>query len=239
MEIFTKALAFTWSDTEAADLTPLQGISLMEEFLDLYKENGTWDDSIDELCKLSLGSYEDSKKTLSFHRIIHTCSQETITGEESMMQAALLLFARAIPNGETQAEYEFRRHLFPHASHFQTVRQPTILIKVGLALIFNDNGRFRQAQKFQEEVLLLRKERLGKHHSDTLTSMASLAWTYHHCGKWELAEKLGEDVLLLRKEKLGEHHPDTLISMFNLASTYRYCTISTTSSCNRNAWVSN
>lgn len=59
MEIFTRAAVFTGSEIEMADLDPPnQGISLMMEFLDLFKEEGTWDESVDELCKLSLASYQ-------------------------------------------------------------------------------------------------------------------------------------------------------------------------------------
>lgn len=65
MEIFTRAVAFTGGDTEAADLNPpTQSIDMMVEFLNLFREDGKWDDSIDELCKLSLGSYANGKNTV-------------------------------------------------------------------------------------------------------------------------------------------------------------------------------
>jgi tetratricopeptide (TPR) repeat protein len=85
-----------------------------------------------------------------------------------------------------------------------------------LAATYSDLGRHEEALKLQEEVLQLRREKLGESHPDTLTSMGNLAATYSDLGRYDKALKLEEDALWLRREKLGESHPDSLLSMNNL-----------------------
>ena len=72
-----------------------------------------------------------------------------------------------------------------------------------------------------EEVLRLRREKLGADHPDTLTAMHNLAISYRQAGRLEEALGMGEEVLRLRREKLGADHPDTLDAMHNLANSYR------------------
>ena len=68
-----------------------------------------------------------------------------------------------------------------------------------------------------EEMLKLRKAKLGPEHPDTLQSMNNLAVAYREAGKLDLALPLLEETLKLCRAKLGPEHPDTLISMNNLA----------------------
>ncbi|KAE9382837.1 hypothetical protein BT96DRAFT_162257, partial [Gymnopus androsaceus JB14] len=92
IEIFTRAAAFTDSDTSSVDVNPpTKAIEIMEEFLSLFVEKESWEDSVIELCQLSLASYEDVKRSLVFHPVIQTCAQETIANQEHMKQTALLL----------------------------------------------------------------------------------------------------------------------------------------------------
>jgi Flp pilus assembly protein TadD len=71
----------------------------------------------------------------------------------------------------------------------------------------------------EEEVLRLRREKLGADHPDTLRAMQNLAISYSDTGRLEEALGIREEVLRLRREKLGADHPDTLSAMNNLAST--------------------
>lgn len=223
MEIFTRAAAFSGSDIETADISPpTQGIDLMLRFLDLFPEDSTWDDSVDELCKLSLASYEDLGKTLSLHTVIYACAQEATTCEANMSQAAVLILGRAIPRGDTSDEYRFHHHIFLQASHFETSMLPTVYVGDGLARIFLDHGRWETAGRLLEETLLLKKKAIGDQHDpDTLVSMSKLAFTYQQRGKLKAAEKMQEEVCLLMKEERGGYHPDTLSSILNLACTYQ------------------
>jgi tetratricopeptide (TPR) repeat protein len=72
-----------------------------------------------------------------------------------------------------------------------------------------------------EEVLRLRKAKLGPDHPDTLHSMWAVAVAYNINGRIFEAIALHEDVLRLRKAKLGPDHPATLQSMRGLAWAYQ------------------
>jgi hypothetical protein len=69
------------------------------------------------------------------------------------------------------------------------------------------------ALELTEQVVQLRKTKLGEAHPDTLTSMHNLAVDYSEAGRRSEALQLAEHVVQLRKTKLGEDHPDTLTSM--------------------------
>ena len=90
-----------------------------------------------------------------------------------------------------------------------------------LANIYHADGRRDAAHKLHEEVLAVRKAKLGPDHPDTLRSMSSLATSYDDAGRGDEALKLREEVLAERKAKLGPDHPDTLASMNSLALAYQ------------------
>ncbi|KAE9397782.1 TPR-like protein [Gymnopus androsaceus JB14] len=222
LEIFTRAATFTGNDINTVDVDPpIQAIYFVKEFFSLFADKDSWEDSVVEMCQLSLASYNAVKKCLDFHAVIHTCAQETVKCHY-ISQTATLILARATPLGDAIEEYQFRRQLLIHASHIWQVNNlPTVHTKICLAHIFKESGMLVQTEKLAEEVLLAHKQVFGVHHPQTLTSMGNLALTYFYLGKLEAAKRLEQEVLPLRKQVLGDYHPDTLISMANLALTHR------------------
>ncbi|KAE9394753.1 hypothetical protein BT96DRAFT_1022386 [Gymnopus androsaceus JB14] len=100
LEIFTRAAAFIYNDIDPADVDPpIKAINLMKEFLSLFEDEDSWEDSVVEMCQLSLVSYNAIKKCLDFHAVIHSCAQEIAECQEHASQAAVLLLGRAIPWG--------------------------------------------------------------------------------------------------------------------------------------------
>ncbi|KAJ5335664.1 uncharacterized protein N7506_005600 [Penicillium brevicompactum] len=89
-----------------------------------------------------------------------------------------------------------------------------------LATAYRLEGRWKEAEQLEVQVMETSKTKLGHDHPDTLSSMANLASTYRNQGRWEKAEQLEVQVMDTCKLKLGEEHLDTLSSMANLASTY-------------------
>ncbi|KAJ5493775.1 hypothetical protein N7463_009862 [Penicillium fimorum] len=89
-----------------------------------------------------------------------------------------------------------------------------------LAQGFRLEGRWKEAEQLEVQVMETRMTKLGVDHPSTLTSMANLASTYRNQGRWEEAEQLEVQVMETRMTKLGVDHPSTLTSMANLASTY-------------------
>ncbi|CAI7629154.1 unnamed protein product [Penicillium viridicatum] len=89
-----------------------------------------------------------------------------------------------------------------------------------LATAFGLEGRWKEAEPLQVQVMERQKAKLGEDHPDTLTSISDLASTFWNQGRWKEAEKLEVQVMERRKATLGEDHPDTLTSISNLASTF-------------------
>ncbi|RFU24235.1 hypothetical protein B7463_g12105, partial [Scytalidium lignicola] len=97
----------------------------------------------------------------------------------------------------------------------------TLSIMANLALTYSNQGRWKEAEELQVQVIEMTKKMLGEEHPNTLASIANLAFTYSNQGRQKEAEDLEEQVMEMRKRVLGEGHPDTLISMANLAFTWK------------------
>ena len=89
-----------------------------------------------------------------------------------------------------------------------------------LALLYQNQGRYDEAEPLYVKSLELRRRMLSEEHPDTLQSMHNLAMVYENQGHYDEAESLYVKTLELRRRALGEEHPDTLQSMNNLARVY-------------------
>jgi len=96
----------------------------------------------------------------------------------------------------------------------------TLASMANLALTYQNQGRWTEAEKLGIRVSETRQRVLGEEHPETLISIGNLASTYQNQGRWTEAEKLEIRVSETRQRVLGEEHPNTLSSMGNLASTY-------------------
>lgn len=81
-------------------------------------------------------------------------------------------------------------------------------------------GRYKDAEKLELQVVEIHTVKFGKNHHHTLISMSNLAATYNYQGRIKEAKELQIQVLETRKIILGVDHPSTLTSMVNLAATY-------------------
>lgn len=97
----------------------------------------------------------------------------------------------------------------------------TLTIMDCLAAAYQNQGRWKEAEKLQLQVLETRSRVLQVDDEDTLTIMNNLAINYAYQGRWEEAEKLQIQVMETRIRLLKAEHPDTLTSINNLALTYR------------------
>ncbi|KAJ5144053.1 uncharacterized protein N7515_002840 [Penicillium bovifimosum] len=124
---------------------------------------------------------------------------------------------------------QFRRHLILHLPDvgnidpncFSTREMSEIFIWTTLAKVHYDEGRWKEAEQLQVQVMETSKMKLGEDHPSTLASMSNLASTFWSQGRLEEAEQLLVQVTETHKTKFGEDHPSTLASMGNLGSTYR------------------
>ncbi len=106
-----------------------------------------------------------------------------------------------------------------HRAASGTEHVMTLAAMHNLALSYAAAGRWDEAIKLQEEVLLLRRKD-DPEHPVTLKAMANLVAFYADAGRSAEALKLGEEVLALSRKVLGSEHPQTLAAMGNLALSY-------------------
>ena len=78
-----------------------------------------------------------------------------------------------------------------------------------LASTYSNQGRWKEAESLEVQVMDTRKRVLGDSHPSTLTSMNNLAFTFKRQGKHEAAITLMRECCELRKEVLGAEHPYT------------------------------
>jgi hypothetical protein len=81
-----------------------------------------------------------------------------------------------------------------------------------LALTFHGQGRWKEAEELNVQVIETRKRVLGVEHPDTLNSMYNLAFTFRGQGRDEEALALIEDCAQMGKQVLGQDHPSTNLS---------------------------
>jgi Tetratricopeptide repeat len=82
-----------------------------------------------------------------------------------------------------------------------------------LASTYQNQGRWKEAEDLEVQVMETRKRVLGQEHPGTLTSMNNLAFTLKSQGRDEKAVALMVQCVNLRKMKLGVDHPHTKSSL--------------------------
>lgn len=96
----------------------------------------------------------------------------------------------------------------------------TSLVAGWLAQAYHRQGRWKEAEIIQVDVLEQQRRHLKTGHQNIMESASNLALTYHMQGRWKEAETLMLEVLEQRHEISGGGHPDTITAAANLASIY-------------------
>ncbi|PZO42865.1 MAG: hypothetical protein DCF21_03840 [Leptolyngbya sp.] len=87
-----------------------------------------------------------------------------------------------------------------------------------LAGLYQNLGRYKEAEPLLLRVLEINEVQLGENHLETAYNLNNLASLYRILGRYKEAEPLYLRALKIREEQLGENHPDTANSLNNLAS---------------------
>ncbi|WZH42130.1 uncharacterized protein QYS62_003120 [Fusarium acuminatum] len=173
---------------------------------------------------------EAKDQSLDMHRLVQLVARKWLVMKGKMAEFAhyaLETVSDAYPFGRFETREVCLKYL-PHA-HAVLENESTGLIEGReerarllhrVAGYFFYEGRWKEAEELQVDVVEIRRRVLGEEHPDTLKGMNNLASTYWNQGRWKEAEELGVDVMEIMKRVLGEEHPDTLKGMNNLASTY-------------------
>ncbi|KAG9107965.1 hypothetical protein FRC07_008549 [Ceratobasidium sp. 392] len=198
------------------------------DHLEFYVDtNGRFDSNafsevMDELVLYSLIDYDRVNEAYTLHVLVQDWTRTMTTDAKTVTATHTShLLALSIDWSDDLESHAYRRGLLLHVSE--------LLSKSGtrnandapyFAQVYDESGRWQQAEQLQVQVVDGMKQALGELHPHTLTSMANLASTYRNQGRWDEAELLQVQVVDARKQALGELHPDTLRSMANLALTY-------------------
>ncbi len=95
----------------------------------------------------------------------------------------------------------------------------TLISMTNLTSTYRNQGRWKEAEELDVQVMETSKRVLGVEHPDTLTVMNNLAHTWKSQGRNVEALELMKACLLLRTQNLGVDHPDT-ISSFEVSSEW-------------------
>jgi tetratricopeptide (TPR) repeat protein len=96
----------------------------------------------------------------------------------------------------------------------------TLVLRNLSAVIAGRQGEPLREVAIQRDVLLLRRERFGEEHPQTLAAMNNLAHALSGAGQREEAERYAREALQGRERVLGEFHPSTVVSRNNLSALY-------------------
>ncbi len=87
-----------------------------------------------------------------------------------------------------------------------------------LAVLYNAQGRYAQAEPLYQRALAIREKALGPEHPDVAPSLNNLAVLYNAQGKYAQAEPLYRRSLAIREKALGPEHPNVATVLENYAA---------------------
>ncbi|KAJ7729742.1 hypothetical protein B0H16DRAFT_1697092 [Mycena metata] len=197
------------------------------EFLSHFVEpDGEWDslqfmDASNEVQSYSLMSFDAEKKLFSIHPLVHAWGQATVQNPKRYMSTMGSILGMAISE-RTQWDPQLTSLLLcPHIElAVQMDAKVALVFRKQYASIFQEDGKYKQAQTLLEEVLEKRKQLLGDNHPDTLRTMVRLAVSYSGLGEHQKAKDFKAIVLEKQKQVLGDNHRDTLRTMSGLAISH-------------------
>jgi hypothetical protein len=187
------------------------------------------EDAVKVLNKYALITRRPAECALDVDRLVHEALRKRLQVHGQLIQWTQRTFTqllRVFPNNDHNNRSKWRR-LLPHAQHALSHSlgddddEERLDLASKCARTLYSDGRYKEAEDLELQVMQMRKRVLGDEHPDTLTSINNLASTYSKQGRWKEAEELQVQETQTRKRVLGDEHPDMLTSMANLVATYR------------------
>ena len=140
---------------------------------------------------------------------------------------AIVKIAKQVPIMTTISDVNKLNPLIPHFKETATFYQNWLSDEdlkmpfIGLSRFYHGQDAYTQALPWDEQCLLVLKERLGEEHIDITISLNNLAELYRRQKRYLEAEPLYLQALELRKKLLGTEHPSIQTHLNNLAELYR------------------
>ena len=162
------------------------------------------------LCDYSIIEHDPEKRVCSLHPVVHAWARHRLLQPEQKcwLSCTAAVLAHCIsPNLEPSGR-AFRRLLIPHidsclrALISQTPTIPENIERAAelhkFALVYAENGLWKQARTLQRKVVDFRIKKLGRWHTDTIEAQRSLGYTYWNLFEVKLAIELHVQVLKSR-----------------------------------------
>ena len=194
---------------------------------ELFNHDNLKDRWLKSLRKLHLVITVD-KDIYNLHLLIHDYFYEQLKQHlnfSQIKQAFCDVFALVASNIDQSTNLETFNLIEPHLKKMIAWCETKENIEFtgslnGLALLYDSQGRYNDAEPLYLQSLDIRKRQLGNDHPDVATSLNNLAQLYYSQGRYNDAEPLLLQSLDIRKRQLGNDHPHVAQSLNNLAQLY-------------------
>jgi CHAT domain-containing protein len=146
-------------------------------------------------------------------------SEKNIPPERQHWNEIMQQVVNAYQSGHYSKGIEFAEKANQYALKNFGETDPDTLKSINyLALLYESQGRYGEAEPLYRRFYQLSEEVLGPKHPDTLTSINNLAALYESQGRYGEAEPLYKRCLQLSEEVLGPKHPSTLTTLLNYSA---------------------
>jgi Flp pilus assembly protein TadD len=194
---------------------------------ELFNHDNLKDRWLKSLRKLHLVITVD-KDIYNLHLLIHDYFYEQLKQHlnfSQIKQAFCDVFALVASNIDQSTNLETFNLIEPHLKKMIAWCETKENIEFtgslnGLALLYDSQGRYNDAEPLYLQSLDIRKRQLGNDHPDVATILNNLAGLYESQGRYNDAEPLYLQSLDIRKRQLGNDHPDVATILNNLAGLY-------------------
>ena len=194
---------------------------------ELFNHDNLKDRWLKSLRKLHLVITVD-KDIYNLHLLIHDYFYEQLKQHlnfSQIKQAFCDVFALVASNIDQSTNLETFNLIEPHLKKMIAWCETKENIEFtgslnGLALLYDSQGRYNDAEPLYLQSLDIRKRQLGNDHPDVATILNNLAGLYESQGRYNDAEPLLLQSLDIRKRQLGNDHPHVAQSLNNLAQLY-------------------
>ena len=194
---------------------------------ELFNHDNLKDRWLKSLRKLHLVITVD-KDIYNLHLLIHDYFYEQLKQHlnfSQIKQAFCDVFALVASNIDQSTNLETFNLIEPHLKKMIAWCETKENIEFtgslnGLALLYDSQGRYNDAEPLYLQSLDIRKRQLSNDHPDVATSLNNLAQLYYSQGRYNDAEPLLLQSLDIRKRQLGNDHPHVAQSLNNLAQLY-------------------
>lgn len=223
-----QACAFLAPDAIPEEIFSAGGSAFREPLSTLAESKLALTQAIAEAARLSLISRSPQTKTLTIHRLVQEVLRSAMDNNNQRQWAEQVVEAVAavFPNAEFKNWVQCDRLIAQAQATTQLIADYGLASETAALLLdrtgyyHNSQGRYREAQPFYLQTLVMLRHLLGETHPDVANSVNNLAGLYYFQGHYEEAEVLFLKALAMRKQLLDKAHPDIAISLNDLAMLY-------------------